>query len=77
MFAAFPKTTLCATRLPSPMQDWPAPAAADGLRIQGIHPGTITIGMLDASVRSVSCDVDPAIFWSAVTRAGGEVSDLP
>jgi prepilin-type N-terminal cleavage/methylation domain-containing protein len=60
-----------------PMQDKPAPAAADGLRIQGIHPGTITIGMLDASVRSVSCDVDPAIFWSAVTRAGGEVSDLP
>ncbi|MBU6222905.1 MAG: DUF1559 domain-containing protein [Planctomycetes bacterium] len=60
-----------------PFQDKPAPADADGLRLQGSHPGTITIGMLDASVRSVSGDVDPAIFWSAVTPAGGEVGDLP
>jgi prepilin-type N-terminal cleavage/methylation domain-containing protein len=59
-----------------PFQDKPAPAQADGLRLQGIHPATITIGMLDASVRSVSGDVDPAIFWSAVTPAGGEVGDL-
>ena len=63
--------------LSPPMQDKPAPSAADGLRIQGAHPGTITVGMLDASVRSLSCDVDPAIFWSAVTPAGGEVGDLP
>ena len=60
-----------------PMQDKPNPADADGLRIQGIHPGTITVGMLDASVRNLSGDVDPAIFWSAVTPAGGEASDLP
>jgi len=60
-----------------PFQDKPAPADADGLRLQGSHPGTITIGMLDASVRSISGDVDPAIFWSAVTPAGGEVGDLP
>jgi hypothetical protein len=33
--------------------------------------------MLDASVRSISGDVDPAIFWSSVTPAGGEVGDLP
>jgi hypothetical protein len=60
-----------------PMQDKPAPATADGLRLQGNHPGTMTIGMLDASVRSVSTDVEPAVFWSAVTPAGGEASDLP
>ncbi|MGI9178659.1 MAG: DUF1559 domain-containing protein [Pirellulales bacterium] len=60
-----------------PMEDKPAPATADGLRLQGIHPGTMTIGMLDASVRSLSTDVDPAVFWSAVTPAGGEASDLP
>jgi prepilin-type N-terminal cleavage/methylation domain-containing protein len=60
-----------------PFQDKPAPADADGLRIQGAHPGTITIGMLDASVRNLSGDVDQAIFWSAVTPAGGEVGELP
>ena len=60
-----------------PFQDKPTPAAAKGELLQGIHPATITIGMLDASVRSISGDVDPAIFWSAVTPAGGEVGDLP
>ncbi|MFM7207189.1 MAG: DUF1559 domain-containing protein [Planctomycetaceae bacterium] len=60
-----------------PMQDRPTPTAADGLRIQGAHPGTITIGMLDASVRNVSSDVEPAVFWSAVTQAGGENGELP
>ena len=60
-----------------PFQDKPNPADADGLRLQGSHPGTITIGMLDASVRSISGDVDPAIFWSAVTPAGGEAGELP
>ena len=60
-----------------PIQEKPTPAAANGLLLQGIHPGTITIGMLDASVRSVSGDVDPAIFWSGVTPAGGEVGELP
>ena len=60
-----------------PFQEKPSPSDADGLRLQGCHPGTITIGMLDASVRSISGDVDPAIFWSSVTPAGGEVGDLP
>ena len=63
--------------LSPPIQEKPTPAAANGLLLQGIHPGTITIGMLDASVRSVSGDVDPAIFWSGVTPAGGEVGELP
>jgi hypothetical protein len=63
--------------LSPPIEDRPAAATADGLRIQGAHPGTITIGMLDASVRNLSGDVDPAIFWSAVTPAGGEVGELP
>jgi hypothetical protein len=33
--------------------------------------------MLDASVRSLSSDVDQAVFWSAVTPAGSETTDLP
>jgi len=60
-----------------PIQDRPSVNDADGLRIQGIHPGTITIGMLDASVRNVATDVDQVVFWSAVTPAGGETGDLP
>jgi hypothetical protein len=60
-----------------PVQDKPAIPEADGLRLQGIHPGTITVSMLDASVRTVSTDVEPAVFWSAVTPAGGEPGDLP
>lgn len=60
-----------------PMQDKPAPADADVLRLQGNHPGTMTIGMLDASVRSVGTDVEPMAFWSAVTPAGSETVELP
>jgi prepilin-type N-terminal cleavage/methylation domain-containing protein len=60
-----------------PIQDKPPAADADALRIQGAHPGTITVGMLDASVRSLSSDVDQAVFWSAVTPAGSETTDLP
>jgi prepilin-type N-terminal cleavage/methylation domain-containing protein len=63
--------------LSPPIQDRPNPPDADGLRIQGVHPGTITIGMLDASVRNVSSDVDQVVFWSAVTPAGSEPGDLP
>jgi prepilin-type N-terminal cleavage/methylation domain-containing protein len=60
-----------------PIQDRPSLTAADGLLIQGNHPGGITVGNLDASVRTLSGDVDPSIFWSAVTPAGGEVGSLP
>ncbi len=60
-----------------PIQDAPRPPDADGLRIQGIHPGTATIGMLDGSVRNVSSNVENVVFWSAVTPSGGEQGDLP
>lgn len=63
--------------LSPPIQDKPNPADADALRIQSPHPGTIVVGMLDASVRNLSSDVDQAIFWSAVTPAGSETTDLP
>ncbi|MFM9024090.1 MAG: DUF1559 domain-containing protein [Planctomycetaceae bacterium] len=63
--------------LSPPIQNRPNPPDADGLRLQGVHPGTITIGMLDASVRNVSSDVDQVVFWSAVTPAGAESGDLP
>jgi prepilin-type processing-associated H-X9-DG protein len=60
-----------------PIQDAPRPPDADGLRIQGVHPGTATIGMLDGSVRNVSSNVEEVVFWSAVTPSGTEQGDLP
>jgi prepilin-type N-terminal cleavage/methylation domain-containing protein/prepilin-type processing-associated H-X9-DG protein len=60
-----------------PIQDVPRPADADGLRIQGVHPGSATIGMLDGSVRNVASNCDEVVFWSAVTPSGGESGDLP
>jgi|GEM_PF-2431069 len=60
-----------------PIQSNPVQEKADGTRLQSIHPGVMNIVMLDNSVRSLSDDVDPVAFWSAVTPAGGEVNELP
>jgi prepilin-type processing-associated H-X9-DG protein len=60
-----------------PIQDAPRSTEADGLRIQGVHPGTATMAMLDGSVRNVSSNVDEVVFWSAATPSGGESGDLP
>lgn len=59
-----------------PIQSNPTVEEADGRRLQSIHPGVMNVVMLDNSVRSLSDDVDPVVFWSAVTPAGGEVSQL-
>lgn len=37
------------------------------------HREGMLVGMGDGSVRSVRVGVDPAVFWAAVTPAGGEV----
>lgn len=60
-----------------PIQANPEPEQADGRRLQSIHPGVMNIVMLDNSVRSISDDLDPIVFWSAVTPAGGETVALP
>lgn len=37
------------------------------------YPGGLQVGMADGSVRIVRHGIDPAVFWGAVTPAGGEV----
>ena len=59
-----------------PIQSNPVQELADGTLLQSIHPGVMNIVMLDNSVRSLSDSVDPLVFWSLVTPAGGEVSRL-
>ena len=60
-----------------PFQESPAPDAADGTLLQGLHTTTINVSMLDNSVRTISSSIDPAVFWSAVTPAGTESTPLP
>lgn len=55
-----------------PIQANPIVEQADGERLQSIHPGVINVVMLDNSIRSLSDSVDPIVFWSIVTPAGGE-----
>ena len=59
-----------------PIQATPLAEEADVARLQSIHPGVINTVMLDGSVRSLSDSVDPAVFWTIVTPAGGEVARL-
>ncbi|MFM1903554.1 MAG: hypothetical protein RLZZ440_1454 [Planctomycetota bacterium] len=59
-----------------PFQSKPAPDAADTRFIQGVHGDSLNVGMLDSSVRPISASVDPVVFWSAVTPAGGETAAL-
>lgn len=60
-----------------PIQANPPINGADGTRLQAIHPGVMNVVLLDASVRNISATVDPIVFWSAVTPAGSETSELP
>ncbi len=60
----------------SPIESGAEPGQADGTRLQAIHPGVMNAMMLDSSVRGISTDIDNVVFWSAVTPAGGEISNL-
>lgn len=42
--------------------------------IGGAHPGTVNIVMVDASVQSVSLDIDPGVVDGMITRDNGEIS---
>ncbi len=37
------------------------------------HPGGMLVALADGSVRQLRPDIDPTIYWGAVTPAGGEV----
>ena len=40
-----------------------------------MHPGGVQVALADGSVRFVSESVEPAVWWAAGTRAGGEPLD--
>jgi prepilin-type N-terminal cleavage/methylation domain-containing protein len=54
-----------------PQLAW-SPLCNPGLA-QQIHTGTLLVGMGDGSVRGVSNNIDPALWWAACTPNGGEV----
>ena len=62
-----------ADALAPPFQTGTPPLEADGTRLQTGHPSVMVTGFADASVRQLDASVDPVVFWSQVTPAGGEV----
>ena len=59
-----------------PFQGKPAPDAADNQYLQGVHGDLLNVAMLDSSVKPISSSIDPVVFWSAVTPAGGETGSV-
>ncbi len=59
-----------------PFQSRPAIDAADNQYLQGVHGDALNVAMLDSSVKPISGSIDPVVFWSAVTPAGGETATL-
>lgn len=57
-------------------QHRPKIADCDSTLPQGPYQSGLLVGMYDGSVRMISPNVNPAIFWGAVTPAGGEVANL-
>jgi len=54
------------------MQPKGIPANCDGGRASTDHTGGILVGLGDGSVRSVAPSIQPAMWWAALTIAGGE-----
>lgn len=52
----------------------PKPADCDPTQPQTPHASGMLTLLFDGSVRTVRPGIDPAVFWSAVTRDGGEVA---
>jgi hypothetical protein len=60
----------------APLPDYPrvcgsVPVCAPRMA-QTPHPGGMLVALADGSVRQLRPDIDPVVFWSAVTPAGGE-----
>lgn len=58
-----------------PFQTGVPPAEADGTRLQTGHSTSMVSGFADSSIRIISDSIDPVIFWSWVTPAGGETTN--
>jgi prepilin-type N-terminal cleavage/methylation domain-containing protein len=52
----------------------PKPSECDPTQPQTPHASGMLTLLFDGSVRTVRPGIDPAVFWSAVTRDGGEVA---
>jgi prepilin-type N-terminal cleavage/methylation domain-containing protein len=51
----------------------PRPPDCDSSIPQTPHVGGMLVGLADGSVRTIAGSVSPAVFWPAVTPAGGEI----
>jgi prepilin-type N-terminal cleavage/methylation domain-containing protein len=74
-----PVTTDGVTRPSRPgatFQVAPRPDDCDPFLPQTPHPGGMLTLLFDGSVRTVRGGIDPAAFWAAVTRDGGETTPL-
>src|SRR5262249_27755186 len=50
------------------------PSNCDGNRASSPHTGSIVAALADGSVRTVSGNISPTTWWSAMTPNGGEPS---
>lgn len=64
------------SRAGATFQRMPRPDESDPAVPQSTHPSGLLCLMFDGAVRTVSPGVAASAFWSAVTRAGGEVTTL-
>jgi competence protein ComGC len=52
----------------------PLPQDCDGVIPQTPHLSGMVTAMMDGSVRTISVNISPTVFWAIVTRDGGEIS---
>jgi hypothetical protein len=57
----------------SKFQVQPSPTSCDPTRAATSHPGGIQVGLVDATVRTLSTSLSGDIWWAAVTPRGNEV----
>jgi prepilin-type N-terminal cleavage/methylation domain-containing protein len=62
---------------PTPIfQTAPSPANCNPVVPQSAHSGVMIVGLGDGSVRSVSSNIAPLVYYAALTPDGGEVASL-
>lgn len=74
-YDALPVTTAAGTRCSFPgltFQMRPTQETCDYRILQTPHPGGLPVALMDGSVRTLHPGISEAVFWSAVTPAGGE-----
>jgi hypothetical protein len=64
------------SRAGATFQTSPVVSDCDPAVPQSPYRAGLIVGMMDGSVRTIRPSVEPAVFWAAVTRNGGEVFSL-